>query len=134
MIFYKIKKKRWTMSQRKRPKVFETQKAIKKGGGMKWERIFCFQHLLSLSHARRFLPLTDQFIALENQEFSLRQKGTNLRCIAPKPINKFSPVLGHAINWWIVARDLNSYCITRHMHYKRPQQCFLIKNILSSRK
>ena len=31
-------------------------------------------------------------------------------------------------------RDLNSYCITRHMHYKRPQQCFLIKNILSSTK
>ena len=33
-----------------------------------------------------------------------------------------------------MGRDLNSYCITRHMHYKRPQQCFLIKNILSSTK
>ena len=32
------------------------------------------------------------------------------------------------------SRDLNSYCVTRHMHYKRPQQCFLIKNILSSTK
>ena len=28
-------------------------------------------------------------------------------------------------------RDLNNYCITRHMHYKCPQQCFLNKNIFS---
>ena len=37
-------------------------------------------------------------------------------------------------NWPNRDRDPNSYCITRHMHYKRPQQCFLIKNILSSTK
>ena len=34
----------------------------------------------------------------------------------------------HAWQWHSI-RDLNSYCITRHMHYKRSQQCSLISAI-----